>query len=294
MPRGSPFTALCRQVALLSRPVVADLHAHTTASDGDYTPSQLVGLARVARLDALAVTDHDTVAAVAAARAAAAGTGLEVVPGVECSADFNGRELHILGYFIDPADPVFVAHLAAVQARRRERFFAGIDRLTAAGVAFTPGLVETLAAVTPSLGRRHLAGLLVQTGAVESRRQAFEAYLRPLAGAIPPTHRTPAGEVVARIHAAGGLASLAHPPHEFADGGPFVELRTLGLDGVEAKCPSAAGERGRFLLQVAAEVGLVVTGGTDTHGPGPRPVGSVGLSQVEWDRLKSHAGAGRG
>lgn len=290
MVRGSPFTALCQQVAALTRTVVADLHAHTTASDGDYTPSQLVALARRARLKALAVTDHDAVDGLAPAREAAAGTGLEIVAGVECSAEFAGRELHILGYFIDDADAAFCAHLTDVQSRRRERFFRAVDQLRAAGADFTPGLVENLAARTPSLGRRHLAGLLVQSGVAAHRGEAFGVHLRALDPPVAPIHLTPSGEVIARIHAAGGIASLAHPPREFT-GIEFGALRELGLDAIEAYCPSTA-SRSAELVEVAKELGMRVTGGTDTHGPppegaaNPRRVGDFGLGAADWELLR--------
>ena len=294
MVRGSPFTALCRQLAELATPVVADLHAHTTASDGDYTPSQLVALARGARLRALAITDHDAVDGLPPAREAAAGTGLEIVAGVECSAEFAGRELHILGYFVDDADETFRGQLREVQARRRERFLRAVDQLRAGGAAFTPGLVENLAARTPSLGRRHLAGLLVQSGVAAHRGEAFGVHLRALEPPVAPIHLTPSGEVIARIHSAGGIASLAHPPREFA----LAEFRTLqemGLDAIEAHCPSTASRAGE-LVAAAGELGLGVTGGTDTHGPPPvgalrpRRVGDFGLSATDWRALRGRAG----
>ncbi len=296
MPRGSPFTALCQLAAALSRPVVADLHTHTTMSDGDYTPSQVVALARRARLTALAVTDHDTVAAVGPAREAAVGSGLVIVPGVECSAAFGGGELHILGYFIDPTDAVFLAHLGDVQARRRVRFETALAQLRAGGVAFPPGAAERLAARTPSLGRRHLAGLLVEAGAAESRSDAFGRVLRSLDPPVPPVHLTDAAEVIARIHAARGVASLAHPPRDFPDA-DFIRLKEMGLDAVEAHCPSTGGGREKGLVETAGQLGLAVTGGSDCHGPPPagharpRSVGTHGLNHSDWSRLKTAAAA---
>ena len=293
MPRGSPFTALCQLAASLARPVVADLHAHTTVSDGEYSPSQLVALARRARLSAFAVTDHDAVDALGPAREAA-GTGLEIVAGVECSAKFAGRELHVLGYFVDDADADFGSHLRRVQARRRERFARAIDQFETLGVAFTPGLVENLVARTPSLGRRHLATLLLQMGVVASRHEAFTNYLRALDPPIAPIHLTPVAEVIEHIHSAGGVASLAHPPREFAEA-EFRQLRELGLDAVEAFCPNTAPRSGE-LVGMAKALGMLVTGGTDTHGPppagaaNPRHVGDFGLGLVDWRRLKAVKG----
>lgn len=105
MPKGDPFTALCRQTAALSRRVAADLHLHTTASDGDFTPSQVVAFARAAKLEAIAVTDHDTFAGVGSALEAAAGSGLTVIPGVEVTAEWDGNEVHVLGMFLRSPSP---------------------------------------------------------------------------------------------------------------------------------------------------------------------------------------------
>src|SRR5688572_13505927 len=134
MPSRQPFTALCRAT---SRPPAldrADLHVHTTASDGTYTPAQVVALARRAGLAAVAITDHDTLDGVGPARAAAAGTGLEVIAGVEITAEHRGRELHLLGYFVSTEDGPLVRALARLRRLRRERFLAVLDRLRGCGV----------------------------------------------------------------------------------------------------------------------------------------------------------------
>src|SRR5947209_6415560 len=109
MPAGSPFTTLCRLAARGPKAGRADLHLHTTCSDGTYTPAQVVNLARRCGLSALAITDHDTLGACAAARSAAAGTGVEVITGVEITAEFRAKELHLLAYFVAPDDPALNA-----------------------------------------------------------------------------------------------------------------------------------------------------------------------------------------
>src|SRR5205807_1127304 len=131
MPRGQPFTALCQA---LSRAARADLHVHTTWSDGTYTPAEVVDLARRSGLAALAITDHDTLAGIAPARAAAR-AALEIVPGVEITAEHGGRIVHLLGYFFDPADADLNAALAGLRARRAERFCAMVERSRGCGVS---------------------------------------------------------------------------------------------------------------------------------------------------------------
>ena len=289
MPRGSPFTALCQLTASLSRPVVADLHTHTLISDGDYTTSQVVALARQSRMQALAITDHDALDAVADAIGCAVGTPLTIVPGVECSAEFRGRELHVLGYGVRLDDGAFNAHLRDVQARRRERFDSALAALRSNGAAIPEEVVAAVTRGAVSFGRRHLAGVLLKAGAVANRHEAFAVHLRPLS--IPPIHLTEVGELIGRIHAAGGVAALAHPPREFGRA-EFAELQSVGLDGVEVQCPSTLGERSREYARLAKELGLLATGGTDTHGPPPawaekpRTVGSVGLAFPDWAKLR--------
>ena len=285
MPRHSPFTVLCQNLAAALHPVAADLHAHTTASDGEFTPSGLVALAKAARLTAIAVTDHDTLDGFAEAEASGRELGVTVVPGVECTAEVGGRELHVLGLFVNPTDEEFRAQLADVSRRRRERFLALVAGLEAQGVTFTPGRAEALADRVPSLGRRHLAGLLVATGVAATWGEAFGVYLKSVLPGVPPTHFTPLPEVTRRIHAAGGIAVLAHPPSDF-DATQLQELAAHGLDGIEAGHPSQSPTRSRELMTLAAAHGLLTTAGSDFHGPaGGRAVGTHGLSRTGWSAL---------
>jgi predicted metal-dependent phosphoesterase TrpH len=287
MPRRSPFTALCQGLAEALRPVAADLHAHTTASDGEFTPSGLVALARRAGLAAVAVTDHDTLAGHAEAAATGAGLGVTVVPGVECTAEVGGREFHVLGLFVDPTHAEFVAQLADVGRRRRARFLGLIKALAGQGVTFTPGRAEAIADSVPSLGRRHVASLLVASGVAATWGEAFGVHLKAVLPAVPPAHFTPLAEVTRRIHAAGGLAVLAHPPFDL-DGPALHDLAGHGLDGWEAGHPSQSPARAAELRALAAARGLVTTAGSDFHGPANgRAVGTHGLSRAAWDALST-------
>ena len=292
MPRGSPFTALCRRAAELARPVAADLHVHTTASDGDYTPSQVVALAKAARLSAVAVTDHDSLAGVGDAVTAGRQLGTEVIPGAELTAEFRGREFHILGLFLRLDDVRLTAALADVCDRRRERFRRFLAALETRAVRFPEGMADLFEQRSVSLGRRHVATMLVNAGMARTRFDAFRRYLDPAATDVPPTHRTPAADVIRLIRDAGGVPSLAHPPDDITDE-TLLALRRLGLAAVEAVFPAAAVARTARVREAAARVGLAVTGGSDCHGPDPagRAVGSRGVARGELAALRELAGS---
>lgn len=285
MPRGSPFTQLCRLTAELTRPVAADLHTHTHLSDGDSTPSQLVAFAKQAKLSILAVTDHDTTAAFAPACETAAsfpGRKLTVVPGVEISTHIDGREYHLLAYRFDVHHAGLQAMLAAIRQRRKERF--------AAYRAALPPIPDDVAkiAVGPaeSWGRRHLAQALVLAGHAADRGDAFRRLMNALN--LPPTHAVPITEAIRTVTDAGGVTSLAHPPADTSKE-LLLGLQQLGLGGVEATHPALPVAFRQQLRTWANELGLVTTGGSDFHGPGHRTVGSVGIGDADFARLAAFA-----
>jgi predicted metal-dependent phosphoesterase TrpH len=291
--RRSPFTALCSQLHRLARPPRADLHVHTTASDGEYTPSQVAALAREAGLAAVAVTDHDTLVGVAEAREAASGFGartVEVVPGVEITTDLDGRELHLLGYFVRPDHPELADALRRVCERRRERFFDFVAKLAASGVVIPRDRADLIAARTPSLGRRHVAGLLVACGFSGNTNGAFYRYLHPLRAAVVPKIAVPIEDAIRLVREAGGVSSLAHPPDLTDD--QFARLRAAGLDGIEADYPFGRSSPGGRLREVAGRFGFVRTGGSDCHGPTPahRRIGSTAVPLERLDELRRRCG----
>lgn len=287
--KRSSFTFLCQQVARLADPPRADLHAHTTASDGEYTPSQLVALARQAKLTAVAVTDHDTLAGVPEAVAAARdqpGRAVEVVPGVELTTEFDGRELHLLGYFVRLDHAELNATLARLCDRRRDRFR---DYLTKLAVipADRARLVEER---TASLGRRHVASLLVACGFARDRHEAFYRHLHPLHRDVLPKECLPIADAIRLVQEAGGVTSLAHPPADLIDGG-LDRLAAAGLDGLECEYAWGRSSPAGRLRAAAARLGLVATGGSDCHGPDPahRHVGSVTITMHALEVLRGKA-----
>jgi 3',5'-nucleoside bisphosphate phosphatase len=286
MPKRSPFTRLCAHLARLGPPPRADLHVHTTASDGEYTPSQVVALARQAGLSAVAITDHDTLAGVDEARASA-GTSVELIPGVEISACFASREVHLLGYFLHTDHEELNATLAAVCQRRRERFRDFVAFFRDRGVPLDEGRARLAEAATHSPGRRHVAGLLVACGAARTRMDAFHRFLHPLAREVRSKLLVPVEEAIRLVHAAGGVASLAHPPADLTDE-QFTELRGFGLDAVEVEYPWGRNSRTTRLREIAERFDFATSGGSDCHGPDPahRRIGSHASTPEELAALR--------
>lgn len=248
----------------------ADLHTHTTASDGLHKPSENVRMAAEAGLAAIAVTDHDTVAGLEEARAAAKAHGIELVPGVEISTAYDGQDIHILGYYADDRDPVFLDRLASqrkVRDSRNERIVAKLNEL---GVPLTWEAVLDAAGrdrgPDETVGRPHIAEALLRMGAVASLQEAFDRYLaegRP-AYVLPP--RISPAEAIAWIHEAGGAAVIAHPGLYGADEAVEALLSTGGADGIEAYHSDHSAEDESRYAEMAARLGVLATGGSDFHG----------------------------
>jgi predicted metal-dependent phosphoesterase TrpH len=260
------------------------LHLHTTFSDGTYTPAELIDLARCSGLAAVAVTDHDTLNAVPVAHAAAAGTGVEVIPGAEITSEHRDRELHLLAYFVALDNGPLNAALEAVRAHRVERFREMVERLRQAGVSVSD--TDRLLSASPAvLGRRHLAEMLVRAGRAATVREAFTRYLHDRSRFVAPKQRVPVENAIRLVRGAGGVAAWAHPPYDCTQE-DLRELRRLGLGAVEVEFPEVRNNRGRQLRTWATELGLAITGGSDCHGPGRRTVGACTVSAEELDRLR--------
>lgn len=285
MPHGDPFTSLCQQAARSRSGHRVDLHLHTTFSDGTYTPAQLVDLARRSGLQALAITDHDTSMAVLPARQAATDR-IEIIAGVEITTEYRGQELHLLGYFFDPANVALQKALHWLRRERVARFHAMITRLRELGVSLDVPAGDDQRDGT--LGRRHVAELLVHARHADSIRQAFQRYLSDHGRVQVPKPRLPVAEAIALVRGAGGVTSWAHPSAECTRE-TLVELSEYGLDAVEVDFPSGRPGRKRQLRDLARTLELAVTGGSDCHGPDSpgHTVGSCGINGVELDHLRA-------
>lgn len=273
-----------------------DLHTHTTASDGLLSPEALVQAVQAAHLDVFSITDHDTLDALAGAEVQARARGLRLIPGIELSAMWRKKfELHLLGYFFDPADSRLLGFLRQRREARRTRLTAMLDRLRGVGIVVAADDVLACAQ-DGNVGRPHLARVLVQRGVVGSPDEAFERYLGEGKPAYVPRPDVTTAEAIRVIHDAGGLASLAHPGlHNHDDALP--DLVASGLDAVEAYHVTHPPGRVGHYRRLAERWGLLVTGGSDFHGAtegayGPAP-GMPCLPEADFSRLQAAAGARR-
>jgi predicted metal-dependent phosphoesterase TrpH len=259
-----------------------DLHAHTTASDGDLSPSQLVALAVERGLTAVAVTDHDTVAGLDEALKAGARFGIEVVPGIELSAEFPRGQCHLLGLFLAPGAPDLCRRLQEVIDNRNRRNARIVGKLNDLGVNIT---LDDIVRVSGGeiVARPHFARALIDRGVVASVQEAFDRFLAKGAAAYVERDRLTPQESIDLIHRAGGVAILAHPNYlrrnEEQTELEIRNLAALGLDGIEARYYNHTPEDTARYLDMAQRLGLLTSGGSDYHGPRLRP--SVLLGQVE-------------
>ena len=274
-PRGR------RSPTIAPRPL-AELHAHTIFSDGLLTPEELVEHADKAGLAALAITDHDIVGGVEAARGAARERAIEIVPGVECSTNLDNHEIHLLGLFIDDRDDGIIRITERAREFRRQRAAEIVERLQELGLEIEFDAVET-AAGGGSIGRPHIAAVLVRAGASKSVDAAFRSYIGIGQPAYVPKPTVPVAEVIDVVHGAGAVAILAHPGSSRISAESIRELADLGLDGFEVRHPKHSSQQEAKLRALARELDLLPSGGSDFHGPrgGRAPIGSRAVS-LEW------------
>ncbi len=263
--------------------VVVDMHTHTTCSDGVLSPEALVEKAAARGLELLAITDHDTIDGIAPAMAAAEQAGLTIMPGVELSIRFLGRELHLLGYDFDINNPELNAFLVHYQEARTARAREMVRKLNDLGVALDFEEVRAVAE-GPAIGRPHVAQLLVSKRYVDTSEQAFLKYLRNGGPADVPKALPDAKEAIDVLHAAGGIAVLAHPGHWVSDR-DLERLQALGLDGVEVVHPSHDEMLRTFYIDVAHRLSLLTTGGSDFHGmrsKDDKNFGTIGFTDQQY------------
>jgi predicted metal-dependent phosphoesterase TrpH len=248
---------------------LVDLHTHSTASDGSLSPQELVRYAKKKGAAAISLTDHDTVEGLEEALTAGQEQDLEVIPGLEISAQYKGGTMHILGYYIDPSDLDLNRELSRLQQARKERNPKIVEKLQALGIPITFDQVKALA--KGQVGRPHIARVLFELGAVSSSKEAFQKYLTKGALAYVEKFRFSPQESISLIHRAGGIPVLAHPftlnCSSIRDLKVLVnDLKSKGLYGMEVFYPEHTAEQTRDYLSLVRELDLLYTGGTDYHG----------------------------
>jgi predicted metal-dependent phosphoesterase TrpH len=273
-----------------------DLHAHSIFSDGTDTPEELVRLAGAAGLEALALTDHDTLEGLPRFLACQGSTSVELVPGIELSCRFLGRVLHVLGLYVDPFDEDLRVRIEDMRTRRVERNRAMVARLQALGVPLAWDEVARMAP-TDSISRTHFARALVRKGAAGSPQDAFKRWIGDDGPAFVPLRELTPREAARWIQEAGGVAVVAHPGRfsgrNFRWEEAMADLKAQGLQGLEARYPDYGPQEERYFLDLAEALDLVPTGGSDYHG-GHKPgqylgvgTGNLHVPAIVLDRLKA-------
>ncbi len=270
-----------------------DLHLHTTASDGTLSPAGLLARAAGAGLTVVSVTDHDTLAGLAEARDAAARHGIRLVNGVEITAVEDCRDVHMLGYFIDPADGGLAAFLDRQRVDRVRRVRDIADRLRSLGCPIDVDAVLAAASAHAgrSIGRPQIAAALVAAGHARDRNDAFDRFIGAGSPAFVSRHGPTPDEVIAIVGRAGGIVSLAHPGLTKVDG-IIPRLVASGLTALEVRHTDHDASTEQRYRELAAALGIAASGGSDFHGDsGHRAsaLGAVTLSAEDFAALETRA-----
>ncbi len=264
-----------------------DLHLHTRFSDGTYTPAELAAQARRQGFAAVALTDHDTVEGCGPTALACQAAGIEFVPGTELTAQQDGNEIHILGYYIDIGHPGLLLEIGKFQAVRQNRIREMVSRLNGLNVPLHSDAVFELANCRAP-GRPHVARALVEAGLCGSLDEAFERFLKRNRPAWVPKFKMTVRRAIALIHNAGGVAVMAHPGLNRSDE-VIPAMVEAGLDGIECFHTKHSPAAAEHYLELADQYHLLVTGGSDCHGSskGKPVMGSVKLPYHYLQDLKT-------
>jgi predicted metal-dependent phosphoesterase TrpH len=268
-----------------------DLHMHSTYSDGLNPPAVLIRIALEKRLGAISLTDHDCLDGVGEAIEAGRAAGIEVLSGVELSCEFEGRDLHILGYGVDPDHREFQEMLRRFRETRHNRGLQIIEKLNALGLAVDPDDVVRKSG-EGALGRPHIAAVLVDKGIVSTPAEAFEKYIAEGGPAYVPKYKMTPSEAIRYIRTAGGLAFIAHPGIFLENDEELYTLLAEGFDGIEVHHPKHTPDIARRLGAIAQAQGLLTSGGSDFHGFTGRdmPVGALDIPYSVLTAIKRRLG----
>lgn len=242
----------------------ADLHIHTTASDGLMSPEEVVRWASVKRLTAIGITDHDTVKGISPAEKAASKYAIEVIPGIELSTTFENEEIHILGYYIDYKARWFIDTLKKLQKSRYERAGKMVGKLNDMGIDITLDKVKEIAD-DGAMGRPHIARAMIDRGYISNIKEAFTEYIGKDRPAYVERYKLSTGEAIDMIKKLGGVSVLAHPGllQNKSDLGKII---ALGINGIEVYHSKHDEDTVKSILAVARSRNLLITGGSDCHG----------------------------
>ena len=257
-----------------------DLHIHSTASDGNFSPAEVVGKAAERGLTIIALTDHDTVDGIASALAAAkAFPQLEVIPGVEISTDVPAGEVHVLGYFVDYTNHELKASLERMRHSRQERACGMVTKLGKLGIHIEWQRVQEIAG-SGSIGRPHIAQAMLEKGYIASIKEAFTKYISRDGPAYVKRGKMTPQEAVELLLRTNGLPVLAHPLTINDPETMVIKLKAAGLVGIEAYYYGYTAEEVSQLVSLANRYNLITTGGSDYHGPNSSIEATLGGADV--------------
>lgn len=268
--------------------IVADLHCHTNASDGLLSPVEVIYIAAQKGLSAIAITDHDTISGYSEGKRAALDCGIDLITGIEINTDWFGKEIHILGYGFDPESQDLKIRLNDIRRKRKDRIIKIVNKLNEIGLKLNTEEVASKARGI-SVGRPHVAQVMVDKGYARSVKDAFENYLAIGAKAYVPRYKLKPEEAINIIDKAGGIAVLAHPGIQdlFCEISPWMEA---GLQGIEVYHPEHNKENIIRYSELARKKRLIITGGSDFHGEKVKPgirIGDWGVDEAAVAKLKA-------
>ena len=275
---------------MTNKKIVADLHVHSTASDGLLSPEELVSKTLALGLSAFALTDHDTIDGIQPAMNAAGGTDLTLIPGIELSCGWEGRDnsVHVLGLYIKEDAPAMVSLLAEQKEARYHRAIRMVELLQKLGLDVTELHEQFLAARDKVLGRPHIARFLVEKGYIQDFQEAFDRYLsRGKPAYVPKDHVAPERGIDI-IHSSGGIAVIAHPGLIADWDNVWKMLVDLPWDGIETFYSEHKNSEVEKFRQIVEQKGWISTGGSDYHGDYGKHrdrLGKFGLPQAEYEEF---------
>ena len=267
----------------------ADLHIHTKFSDGTFTPQRVISEAKKNGLSCIAITDHDQVGAIAPAQEKARRLDIELIPGIELSAEADNLEVHILGYFIDYKANWFLKHLKMMHQVRKTRALSILEKLEAHGMKLNPDIVEEQAQIG-AVGRLHIARMLQENKFVQTIQEAFDKYLGNSSSCYVRKFKLTSADAIAMIKKLKGVAVLAHP-YCIGNDSLIGEFTKLGLRGLEVYYPEHNKKNTAHYKTLAKQHGLLMTGGSDCHGLSKSKM-AIGSVKIEYElvaKLKEEA-----
>lgn len=264
----------------------ADLHIHSNSSDGKLTPSEILDLAKQKNLKLICVTDHDNIEGSQAMLNHNGKDGIEIIPGIELSADFHGREIHLLGYFLDFSNVALTEHLKLIKNLRIRRINKMIEKLKELGINISSSALFEKYSSSCSIGRPHLANEILENGYVKDFQTAFHRYLGDGKPAFVKKENLNYEIIIELIRVSGGLSFLAHPGSYFRESA-LVDLRRSGIDGVEVYHPSHNDSHVKKYSKFAKDNNLLKVGGSDFHGYAENDYDNIGRYFIGEDEIIS-------